>query len=86
MHNCRECDEFLIDFLEGTLPADQAEEFQRHLALCPRCVEYLERYRTTMRAERAAFDADTPPAPEDVPEEIIAAILLIKKHDHGGCD
>jgi anti-sigma factor RsiW len=40
-------EEFLADFLDGTLGPDQLAELERHLSLCPPCVAYLNTYRKT---------------------------------------
>jgi anti-sigma factor RsiW len=74
--NCREFTEFLHEYLFGNLPAEEREEFEKHLAECPWCVAYLDSYRKTMELEQAAFAGpeDGPP-PGDAPEELIQAIL-----------
>lgn len=73
---CRECGEFLSDYLAGELPSDVRSTFERHLSLCPNCVTYLEQYRATVRAGQAAFGDD---AEADVPEELIRAILASRR-------
>jgi anti-sigma factor RsiW len=75
---CRECAEFLSDYLEGDLPADVREVFEQHLALCPNCVTYLAQFRATVLAGQRAFDEDTD-ASDVVPEELIQAILASRK-------
>ena len=70
---CREFAEFLDAFLAGTLPAEQAAAFQRHLAVCADCVAYLDSYRRTVDACRGLRDQDT--LPPDVPGELVDAIL-----------
>lgn len=74
--NCREFTEFLHEYLFGNLAAPERAEFEKHLALCPWCVAYLDSYQKTMELEQAAFaqtEGDPPPA--DAPEELIQAIL-----------
>jgi anti-sigma factor RsiW len=73
---CRECAEFLSDYLEGDLAIEAREVFERHLSLCPNCVTYLEQFRATVLAGRAAFGDDSEP---DVPEELIQAILASRQ-------
>ena len=68
---CREVAEFLMQYLDGELPAAQREAFDRHIAVCPDCQRYLATYRTTIEAERAAFSNDE----RDAPEELMRAIL-----------
>jgi anti-sigma factor RsiW len=38
--------ELVTDYLEGALPADEAQRLERHLETCPGCTEYLEQMRT----------------------------------------
>ena len=42
---CRECAEFLSDYLEGDLAIEVRQVFEGHLSLCPNCVTYLEQFR-----------------------------------------
>ena len=46
---CREVVELVSDYLEGTLPRRQRRRFERHLADCPHCSEYLAQMRETIR-------------------------------------
>lgn len=76
---CQQLADFLGDYFEGQLPADQRREFERHLAVCPPCIHYLESYKTTVALAKLAHDcaeagAHAPPPP-DVPEDLIRAIL-----------
>jgi anti-sigma factor RsiW len=71
---CRELIEFLDDYLEGELAREELESFEAHLAVCPYCVDYLKSYRETVRLGRAALSLDGP-VPDDVPEDLVAAIL-----------
>jgi anti-sigma factor RsiW len=47
---CRELVELVTGYLEGTLAADDMERFERHLAGCDPCVEYVEQIRLTVAA------------------------------------
>jgi anti-sigma factor RsiW len=72
---CRELLDFLHLYLEDELPADRRHEFDRHLAVCPPCVQYIREYRDTVRLGKAAYaDLEGPPA-ADTPEELVRAIL-----------
>jgi anti-sigma factor RsiW len=73
---CRECAEFLSDYLAGELAADVRAAFEHHLSICPNCVTYLEQVRETVRAGRLAFEDDTEP---DVPEDLVRAILAARR-------
>ena len=73
---CRELLGFLDVYLDGELAPERRYEFDRHLAVCPPCRNYIEQYRLTIRAAKSAYAADPDaPAPEDVPAELIALIL-----------
>ena len=67
---CTEIIGFLADYLDGALSSERRFEFDRHLAVCPSCVAYLETYKETIRMAKAA---ELPV--EDAPEDLIKAIL-----------
>ena len=75
---CREFVEFIIDYLDGELPADQAAVFEEHMHLCPPCIEYLETYRTSVKltVECCRCGDDVPP---EVPEKLVQAILAARR-------
>jgi len=75
---CREVLDFLSDYLDDALGADERAAFDRHLALCPPCVAYLEGFRETIRLSRASLHADEASAPP-VPDELVTAILRSRK-------
>ncbi len=79
---CREFVDFLMDYLEQSLPTAQREIFEGHFEECPGCVTYLETYRETVRLEKTLC-GDDPDAPvsEDVPEGLVAAILAARAAD-----
>ena len=72
--SCREILDFLAAYLDGELPANVRAAFEDHLKLCRECVRYLESYAETIRLEQGAYDLDGP-APDEVPEALVAAIL-----------
>jgi len=74
---CRELLEFLSDYLDGALPPERQAEFERHLAVCPACVSYIQSYRETIRLAKGAYGADGD-APARAPEELIRAILAAR--------
>jgi anti-sigma factor RsiW len=47
--SCQEIVELVSDYVEGTLPPNEAERFERHLASCPGCARYVDQIRTTIR-------------------------------------
>jgi anti-sigma factor RsiW len=79
---CRELVAFLVDYLEGTLPAERRAAFEEHLRLCPGCTEYLDSYQATVRLTRDAFcGADPESEPPAIPEQLVQAILAARKKD-----
>jgi anti-sigma factor RsiW len=73
---CRECDEFLVDYVAGELPADVLATFELHLSRCRNCRNYLEQYRATIKAGKTACDIAKQGI--QMPEELIQAILAAK--------
>jgi anti-sigma factor RsiW len=43
---CSEVVEVMTDYLEGALPAAEAQRVESHLGTCPGCTEYFEQMRT----------------------------------------
>jgi anti-sigma factor RsiW len=72
---CRECVEFLMEYLDDTLSIEVRTTFERHLTACANCVRYLESYRTTTRVCKKAFEVRDQDGMPAVPEELIQAIL-----------
>ncbi len=77
--NCRECTEFILRYLEGELPPDEHASFERHMVACPPCERYLRQYRITIRAGKTACAEPGAEALGAVPEELVRAILTIRK-------
>ena len=75
---CRDLIEFLVDYLEGTLPTEQRNEFESHLKDCPPCVAYLETYRQTIALGKVCLDDKVQPAAPKMPEDLVKAILAAK--------
>ena len=73
---CRECDEFLVDYVAGELPGDVLATFELHLSRCRNCRNYLEQYRATIEAGKSACLA-VKEGPQ-MPEELIRAILAAR--------
>jgi anti-sigma factor RsiW len=76
---CRELIEFLMDYLDGALSAERRAEVDRHLAVCPSCVEYMRSYQEAVKMGKVSMRADDSAAPGDVPEELLRAVLGARK-------
>ena len=72
--SCQELITFLADYLAGELPPARNHEFQRHLAVCDSCVQYIATYEQTIRMAKTAMIAPELRV-EDVPEDLVRAIL-----------
>ncbi len=76
---CREVTDFLDNYLDGRLSADVQAEFERHLEHCPHCVDYVATYRQTVELTRVAFDPESGSAEEEVPADLVRAILAARR-------
>jgi len=70
---CRECAEFLMEYLEGGLGDAEREVFDAHLRACPPCVTYLDTYRETVRMGRDLCEEAAPEVPDALVEAILSA-------------
>ena len=74
--SCAEAISFLFEYLSAELPRERRHEFERHLARCASCRDYLATYRETIVLARGAFALDEPAfveLPNDLYEAILAA-------------
>ena len=72
---CRELTDFIVDYLEHGLAAAERAQFERHLADCGDCAAYLRTYEETIRLGKAVCRDDHDAVDDDVPEELVQAIL-----------
>ena len=77
---CHDALQFLADYLDGSLPWRQRMSFGLHLCLCRHCRNYLDSYRKTIQASRTALSKPAESHCEDLPEELIQAILATRQH------
>ena len=59
---CQQAVELVTDYLEGALPQAARRRFERHLAGCPHCTEYLAQMRETIRLAGRLTPEDLTPA------------------------
>lgn len=71
---CRQVVDFIMAYLEGELDADARREFERHLHVCPSCVNYLASYRRTVELGKVAMADSEDDATGTVPEALLRAI------------
>ena len=58
---CQEVVELVSDYLEGALSNRDRRRFERHLAGCPHCTEYLAQMRETIRLTGRLVPEDLSP-------------------------
>ena len=78
MISCREFEGFVIAYFEGELPRRQKAIFELHLKVCRECRDYLAAYRRTIEVSKRAFDRPDSNVPEEVPEDLIKAIMAAR--------
>jgi anti-sigma factor RsiW len=76
---CREFIEFLGAYHDDELPQEQRAVFETHLAQCVKCRNYLRSYRATIKLAKRAMDNPDGPPPDSVPEELVKAIIAVRK-------
>lgn len=79
MITCREFEKFIVDYLDDQLSRKQKTVFELHLRMCADCRAYLEAYRRSIQLGQTVFTEPGQAVPEEVPEELIKAILLARK-------
>ena len=79
MMTCQEMADFLMAYLDDELPAAQRQEFQQHLEACPPCVHYIRTYEQTVELGKTACQHPDDDIPEDVPEQLVQAILKARR-------
>lgn len=74
MITCKDLIGFLDRYLDDELSEIERKVFSDHLRDCSCCLNYLEKYRTTIRLERCCC-SEGEAIPTDVPESLVQAIL-----------
>ena len=77
--SCRDCAEFLLDYIEGLLPEDQRFKFDSHIAFCRDCEVYLDNYRKAAALTVGLARGERIQANTHVPEGLVEAILKARK-------
>jgi anti-sigma factor RsiW len=77
---CEEVITFLWAYLGGELPAEKVAEFDRHLAVCPSCVNYIESYKKTVELSRGTLQAESGGVEaEEMPEDLMRAVMAARR-------
>jgi anti-sigma factor RsiW len=58
---CSEIVELVTDYLEGSMPVEDRETFERHLAFCRECDIYLDQMREAIAVTGTLAEGDVDP-------------------------
>ena len=83
MITCEAFEDFILAYIEGDLTPRQRFVFEMHLRLCRECRDYLKAYRASLALAKSC-GKETAPPPNDVPEDLVAAILAARDGGDGG--
>ena len=68
--------DLLVDYEDGTMPADERVLFQQHMELCPPCLRFLTSYRATGRTLKLL-------KPEEIPPDLARSVLAFVRSRAG---
>jgi predicted anti-sigma-YlaC factor YlaD len=80
MISCNVFEDFVLRYLDGELSERQQSVFEWHLRLCRECREYLAAYQRTLEIASSVSTPSPSSVPDDVPEDLVKAILDARKH------
>jgi len=80
---CRDAVALVTDYLEGALSPSQRARFERHLAACDGCEEYLREMRMTIEL---AGRIEPDEVPEPVLDELVGLLLRYREGAEGEDD
>ena len=66
---CKEITDLIFGYLNDTLSSSVKRDFQRHLRICPDCVNFLNTYKKTVATSRSL-------RPEEIPANVRDNILV----------
>ncbi len=76
MLSCQDVNEFLVAYLDGDVPEQLRERFDKHVERCSVCSTYLNQYRATIQLTQEAASLDPEP-----PEALVEMTLdFLRKH------
>jgi len=78
---CRDFLDVIMAWLDEELEPATRARFDEHLAACVDCAHYLDSYEKTVALGKSVCGPDEPngPVPDDVPEELVQAVLAARK-------
>ncbi len=75
MLNCHQIEEFIDSYLDESLSWRRRALFRSHLLMCRDCRSYIGAYKRAIALGSRVFDDPAGPPPDDVPEELVKAIM-----------
>ena len=79
MITCLEFENFIQNYLDDTLPRTQRKLFVWHMRICKECRDYLAAYSRASELGQATLGNADEPVPQDVPEDLLQAIIDASK-------
>jgi len=73
---CKELVELVTDYLDGALSWRDRRRFDRHIAGCPNCTEYVAQFRETIRLTGALREQDVS---KEAADELLAVFAAWKR-------
>lgn len=67
MFECKECVDFLTDYVDGYLSPETIEKLEGHFSDCPPCLEFLRTFKATVSMAQELKE-------EEVPETVMAKV------------
>jgi anti-sigma factor RsiW len=77
---CRQFEDFIVSYLDGSLEKGARREFENHIRACKACHDYLAAYRETVTLGKRVFDG-LDEIPSTVPEDLVLAVLKVRYSD-----
>ncbi len=71
---CGEVITFLFEYLEEELTEERRHDFERHLAVCPSCQNYLATYRESLLLVRHSAQLEEAEIPK-LPQHLVDALV-----------
>ncbi len=75
--SCEDVNQFIIDYLEETIPPRTRSRFEAHISECPDCGPYFDQYLQTVDLVKEAETIQPQP-----PEELIALTLAFLRENY----
>lgn len=75
MITCGQLEDFLNDYLDGTLSVRRRVAFELHLVVCEECITYLSAFKKTIGLTAGVFLDSDAAVPADVPEDLLNAVM-----------